>query len=118
MIFPELRSIMSPDLEPPTLPPDPEDCSVQFQVQIGPRGRADAEAFSFTVVTPAYLARESEWTWARGLLIMNEFEWKAVVRAVAELLAECARPSWIEVVAELSRQIRRESVRNGQSEHT
>ena len=117
MIYPELRSILSPDLEPPTLPPDPQDCAVEFLVQIGPRGRSDAEAFRFTVATPAYLARTATPTWAHGYLIVGEFDWSAVVRSVAELLAECARPSWLEVVAELSRQIRRDSIRNGQDEH-
>jgi hypothetical protein len=116
MVYPELRSILSPDLEPPTLPADPQDCSVEFRLQIGPRGGGDVEAYSFTVVTPAHLRRSTGPVWARGYLIIDVFDWHAVVLAVAQLLAECARPSWTEAVAELGRQLRRESVRNGQSD--
>ena len=105
MIQPELRHIASPDLEPPELPPDPADCAVQFQAIIGPRGGEEAEAFTFTVVTASHLARTLGHTWGRGFLILDTFDWHIVVRAVAQLLAQCTAPSWSEVMVELNKEL-------------
>ena len=105
MIQPELRHIGSPDLEPPTLPPDPADCAVQFQAIIGPRGGEEGEAFTFVVVTTAHLARTLGYTWGRGLLILDTFQWEIVVRAVAQLLAQCTAPTWGEVMVELNKEL-------------
>src|ERR1041384_2057180 len=57
MIYPEIRNILSPDLEPPNLPDDPTDCEVAFQVLVGPKDGSEEEVFSFTVVTPVRLAQ-------------------------------------------------------------
>jgi len=108
MIYPEIRDFVSPDLVPPELPPHPADCAVQFRAVIGPKDGAGAEAFTFTVVTPAYLARTLGHTWGRGYLIVDVFGWEIVVRAVAQLLAQCARPTWREVSAELNRELQSE----------
>jgi hypothetical protein len=108
VIQPELRHIASPDLEPPTLPPDPADCAVQFQALIGPRGGDGAEPFSFTVVTAAHLARTLGHTWGRGYLIVDTFDWNIVVRAVAQLLAQCARETWAEIAVELDKELVRD----------
>lgn len=105
MIQPELRHIASPDLEPPALPPDPADCAVVFQARIGPRGSQEAEAFTFTVVTAAHLARTLGHTWGRGYLIVDTFDWNIVVRAVAQLLAQCAASTWDEVTILLNREL-------------
>jgi len=105
MVLPELRQILSPTLEPPALPADPRDCAVDFHALIGPRGGAGAEAFAFTVATPAHLLRLGP-TWGRGYLVVESFDWEPVVRAIAELLVKCARPSWEEVVADLNRELR------------
>ena len=105
MIQPELRHIASPNLEPPALPADPVDCAVQFQALIGPRGGEEAEAFSFTVVTAAHLARTLGHTWGRGYLILDTFDWHIIVRAVAQLLAQCTAPTWNEVMVELNKEL-------------
>ena len=60
MIYPEIRSIRSPDLEPPNLPEDPTDCEVSFQMSVGPKDGAEEESFAFTVVTPIRLAQGAE----------------------------------------------------------
>jgi hypothetical protein len=112
MIQPELRHIASPDLEPPALPPDPGDCAVQFQAIIGPRGGDAAESFSFTVITATHLARTLGHTWGRGLLILDTFDWHIVVRAVAQLLAQCTAATWSEVTRELNKELVWESDRN------
>jgi hypothetical protein len=108
MVSPELRHIVSPDLEPPALPAVPADCAVHFQAVIGPRGGEGAEAFAFIVATPAYLQRMPGPTWGRGHLIVPEFDWTVVVQAIAQLLARCARPTWDEVAAQLDRELHRQ----------
>jgi Immunity protein 8 len=105
MICPEIRHIYSPDLEPPDMPRDPSDCEIAFQAFIGPKEGEGEEAFTFTVVTSARLVRESEVRWGRGKLIVPEFEWSTVVQALAQLLANCARPSWNEVAEELNKEL-------------
>jgi len=103
MIFPELRSIQSPDLEPPALPADTRDCEVVFRAIVGPKGEPGEEVFGFIVVTSAHLQKTAEIVWGRGHLIVAQFDWRTVVQAIAELLVRCARPSWSEVVAELNK---------------
>lgn len=105
MIFPELRSIHSPDLEPPQLPPNPADCEVAFEAIIGPKGSPGEEAFRFLVVTPASFRRVPGATWGRGRLVVEAFDWQVVVTAVAELLFRCARPTWAEALAELTHEL-------------
>jgi hypothetical protein len=105
MICPEIRHIRSPDLEPPNLPANPTDCEIVFHVLIGPMDGDGEEAFSFTVITAARFAAASEARWGRGKLIVAAFEWAVVVQAVAKLLAQCARPTWGEVVAELNKEL-------------
>lgn len=104
MIYPELRDIQSADLLPPELPADPTDCQVRFQVLIGPRGEGASEAFTFAVVTPGHLRRHGP-LWGRGYLFVDAFDWPTVVQAIALLMAQCARPTWEEVAAELNKQL-------------
>jgi hypothetical protein len=105
MVYPEIRSIHSPDVAPPDVPQNPSDCEIVFQVVIGPKDGDGEEAFNFTVVTPARFARGSEALWGRGKLILPVFEWSALAQAVATLLAQCVRPTWGEVVAELNKEL-------------
>lgn len=105
MIYPEIRNIHSPDLEPPNLPTDPYDCQVSFLATVGPHGAEGEETFSFTVITPAYLARLPEGRWGRGNLILPAFDWTAVVQSVATLLARCARATWADVAQELNKEL-------------
>ena len=105
MIQPELRDITSGELVPPDLPPDPADCAVAFRALIGPREADGAEVFTFTVVTAAYLARTLGHTWGRGYLLLDTFDWNIVVRAVAQLLAQCTADSWTEAILLLNREL-------------
>ncbi|MCI0627439.1 MAG: immunity 8 family protein [Acidobacteria bacterium] len=105
MIYPEIRHIHSPDLDPPNMPEDPSDCEISFQAFVGPKDGDGEEAFNFTVVTSARLVRESGARWGRGKLIVPAFEWPAVVQALAQLLANCARPTWAEVAEELNKEL-------------
>src|ERR1051326_8425119 len=99
MIYPEIRNILSPDLEPPNLPDDPTDCEVAFQVLVGPKDGSEEEVFSFNVVTPVRLAQAVEPRWGRGNLVVLKFDWQLVAHAIAQLFAKCGRESWSEVRA-------------------
>ena len=103
MITPQLKTLMSADLERPKLPDDPSDCEIAIEATIGPTGSDDAEIFQFCVITPTALVRETRFRWGRGLLIVPTFSWETVDVALARLLAHCVRPSWVEVAQELNR---------------
>ena len=105
MVFPEIRSIHSPDIDPPTLPDDPYDCDIRFRAVIGPADQPGEETFEFSVITPTRLARSADPLWGRGRLIMPMFEWAAVIQSVATLLARAARPTWAEVAVELNKDL-------------
>jgi len=103
MIYPEILNIHSRDLDPPAMPPDPFDCEIHFQIVVGPKDEPGEESFSFVVITPARLAHDPEPSWGRGKMILPAFDWTATIQGIAQLLAECARPTWNEAVQELSR---------------
>jgi immunity protein 8 of polymorphic toxin system len=105
MIYPQVRRIYSPDLDPPDLPEDPSDCEIFFRVFIGPADGEGEEAFSFAVVTPTRFSKGAEARWGRGKLIVPVFEWSIVAQAIAKLLAQAACPTWGEVVAELNKEL-------------
>jgi hypothetical protein len=105
MIYPEIRHIHSPDLDPPNLPADPANCEIAFRALIGPKDGEGEEAFDFSVVTAGRLTAMGEGQWGRGKLLLATFEWSAVIHAVAKLLAQCGRSTWGEVVAELNKEL-------------
>jgi hypothetical protein len=102
MVIPQLKSLFSPDLEPPALPTDVSDCCVLFQASIGPKDAEGEELFTFEVVTPRYLERSGLPCWGRGLLIVDSFTWQAVGGALAALLAQAHRGSWRETAEALN----------------
>ena len=105
MITPQLKTLMSIDLERPTLPDDPDDCEVFLQAMIGPDDSDASEIFAFTVVTPAAFSREKRFRWGRGLLIVPSFSWVTVDHAIERLLAHCSRASWAEVAQQLNQNL-------------
>ncbi len=105
MIIPEIRSIISPDLPTGELPPNSEDCRIGIEVTIGSKGQPGEEIFSFDVVTPKYLARESITQWGRGLLIVHEFSWTTVEKALQQLLAHAHKDTWHESATVLSKEM-------------
>jgi immunity protein 8 of polymorphic toxin system len=105
MVIPELKSLMSPNLERGQLPPDPEDCRVSFQAEIGPRGQEGTEIFSFVAITPRALARDLGARWGRGYLIVGCFSWDTVDRELKKLIHRLAGSSWTEVAEELAKEL-------------
>jgi hypothetical protein len=105
MTTPQLKSLFSPDLEPPALPADAADCCIVFRAAIGPKDDDAEEMFSFEVVTPRYLERSSLPRWGRGLLVIESFTWEDVIAALAALLAQAQRESWEETIEALNREL-------------
>jgi Immunity protein 8 len=105
MPIPKLYHLYSIDLERPALPADPRDCEVLVQAEIGFGGLAGADEFAFSVVTPSRLVGDGT-RWGRGYLIVPEFSWQTVERAVERLLMHADRPTWAEAAAELTKEMR------------
>lgn len=108
MIVPLLKELSSTDLARGRLPPDPTDCSILFYAVVGEAGGAGAEGFYFAAVTPIALLQAGAAEWGRGLLILPRFSWPAVEAKLRNLLAGAHRETWVEVVDELSKSLKRE----------
>lgn len=104
-MFPELKRLVSPDLERGTLPPNPKDCSVFLEAEVGPVGAEGADIFGFTVVTPEAVAKCRERRWGRGYLLLMEFTWEEAEQAVSRLLAQCTGASWQEIAWKLNKEL-------------
>jgi len=105
MIVPQLKSLSGGILEPPAVPPNPRDCSIAVQASIGPKGAEGEELFEFMVVTPTFLAKDKLPRWGRGVLIVDEFSWPTIERAIERLLAHAHRNTWAEVAAVLNHEL-------------
>ena len=105
MIVPEVKVIYSVDLDGDELPPDPEDCAVLVNVDIGIRGEDGADQFHFTTVTPRFLQRSNDVRWGRSYLIVPRFSWEAVEAALEKLLMHCRGEDWEAVANNLSKEL-------------
>ena len=76
-----------------------------LQASIGPKGAEGEELFEFQVVTPSFLAKEGLPRWGRGLLIVEQFSWETVDRALERLLARAQRNTWAEVAVVLNHEL-------------
>lgn len=104
MPIPKLYGLYSTELNRPALPGDPRCCSVVMTAEIGFEGGADE--FSFTVITPSVLSGDAETRWGRGYLIVDEFDWDAIERAVTRLLMHADRSTWPDAARELAKEMR------------
>ena len=104
-LFPELKSLHSPDLSRDHEPADPVDASVLFEASIGPKGQEGADIFSFVAITPRALARDQGARWGRGYLILNHVSWAGVEAAVQSLVSHCSGDNWAQVAERLNREM-------------
>lgn len=104
MPIPKLYGLYSTELNRPALPADPRCCSVAMTAEIGFDG--GAEEFNFTVITPSVLSDDAGTRWGHGYLIVEEFDWNAVERAVARLLMHAERSNWPDAARELAKEMR------------
>lgn len=104
----EIKNIYSDDVPPPRLPDDVYDFNVAFRVEIGEKGSERGEIFHFVAASPLGLrrgAREGEFLFLRGYILMARFDWKVVRRAVENIVdhARGYRTTWGEVIEFFSR---------------
>src|SRR5881296_1221125 len=93
-VFPELKSLHSPDLPQHQEPVDPAEASVLFEATIGPNDQVDVAVFSFVAITPHALGRDQGTRWGRGYLILNHVSWTSVEAAVRTLLSQSSGDDW------------------------
>jgi hypothetical protein len=105
MVIPELKSIISPDLEYGKFPEDIEDCSVFIQLTIGPKENAGEEIFSFTAVTTKYISNNFKSSWGRGYLILKEFSWQEIEQRIDKFLNLCWADDWNGVINKLKNEL-------------
>jgi len=101
---PELKYLLSIELEDGQLPEDPEDCSIFVEANIGLQDEEGSDIFSFYVVTPKALQQDTP-RWGRGLLIVNRFSWETVETSIKKLLRHCNGDDWEEIASELNKRL-------------
>lgn len=103
----KLKGIYSIDLPggPPELPPDPEDCWVVVQADIGAVVGDAADEFTFYVCTPGKLTKvlgQKEYLFGRHLLIVPRFDWQIVENAIGAVCEQIRGQSWEEIAGQLN----------------
>lgn len=104
-LSPEIKSLISPDLEYGCVPIEPSNCSVFIEAEIGIKDKEGGDIFSFTVVTPKFLAVNAGARWGRGYLVVNEFSWDLVESMLGRLLMHARKDTWAEVGNALSKEL-------------
>ncbi|MBK9495173.1 MAG: hypothetical protein IPO08_11700 [Xanthomonadales bacterium] len=97
----ELKGIFSPEYNKPEIPHEPDCCAVLMHADVGIAGREGADNFTFTVVTPKFLAKWPETRWGRGYLLMPEFSWQEAERMVSRLVSSVSAETWEQAAGQL-----------------
>ena len=103
-----LDGIYSIDLPggPPELPPDPEDCWLVVQADIGLEAGEGADTFTFYICTPKRLKKVLQvepCQVGRHLLIVEKFDWSVVDAAIRQMIGDLSADSWDELAAKIGR---------------
>jgi Immunity protein 8 len=93
-------------LDRPDDPPDREDFGISVRALVGPADGEGEESFDFFVCTPRWLERERAekgFLWPRHHLILWEWDFAVVSRAIGDLCAHHEGATWSELAEKLSR---------------
>jgi len=104
----EVKRFWSLDLpDAKSIPPDPENCRVLMQADVGPVGEEGADTFNFEVCTPSGLANRFDSDgrpyWGTGTLIVRRFDWGAVEAALMQYVRSLSGADWEELATKLNR---------------
>ena len=102
---PDLKYLISTQLDEGKLPEKPEDCSIHIEANIGIEGEDASDIFSFNVVTIKFLERDDKPRWGRGYLIVERFSWDIVENSVNKLLRHCQGDNWEEIAKEINKEM-------------
>ena len=102
----EIKNIYSPDID--ECPNDPHNFAVLITVDIGEKDKDRAETFYFVAVSPSKLQAEANgahgFRFLRGHILMNEFDWSTIHRAIENLVNHAqSRSNWHEVISFFNR---------------
>ena len=101
----EIKQIYSPDFV--AYPDDIHKFNVSLHVAIGEKGKDGAETFSFVAASPQGLEQEvigGEFKLLRGYILMTEFDWKVIHRAIENIVNHArSRENWDEVIRYFNR---------------
>ena len=101
----EIKTIWSPDLNPPSdgLPPDLEDFDIFMQVSIGESGKPGGEVFNFNISSPSALSRIDHNRFISHTLVLKRFEWNVIRKSLEKLLRHTSScKNWNEAIKNLS----------------
>lgn len=108
MIYPELKSILCPDI--PDLskysPEDSENFGFVLQLLIGPKNQEGAEAFQVTVCTPTWLSKsfnKDDIVIGRHHLILFEYNYERLLNRINKYLQQCMDETWEQVAIKVGR---------------
>ncbi len=108
MIHPELKHILSPDIDDlgTYYPEDAESFGFLLQLIIGPKNQEGAESFQVTVCTPAWLSRnfsKDEIVLGRHYLILFGYNYQRLINRINKYLQHCSGETWHEVALKVGR---------------
>ena len=102
-----IRRYSSPDVDLNKFSPAaPEDVQFLLEVFVGPRDGAGEERFSFHVLSLpalAVLLREQGVVVGANKLLVAEYDWLAVKRAVERIVERASGETWDEVATAIGR---------------
>ena len=101
----EIKKIYSPDIY--SYPDDIHRFNVSLYVDIGEKGIDGAVTFRFVAASPQGLDSEvtgSEFKLLRGYILMTEFDWEVIHRAIENIINHArSREDWDEVIRYFNR---------------
>jgi hypothetical protein len=105
---PVIRHLLTPDTDPPEsyVPEDPERFMFLVQMLAGPEGEEGEESFQFVVCSPGWLGehiRQNGPVSGRHHIIVDHYDWPALVAYFEALVAGCHGANWHEAAERLAR---------------
>ena len=101
----EIKAIYSKDFD--LYPEDIYNFNVPLYVQIGEKGKEGEATFHFQAASPKGLEnvrREGEFMLLRGYILLAEFDWKVIHRAIENIINHVrSRKDWGEVIRYFNR---------------
>lgn len=108
MIFVEIRSKSSPDVEIDEWEPSArEEVCFLLEMEIAERGDVRCDLFQVLVATPeglrALATPRGSIISDRATLVLDDFSWRTLHLILGEIVSRCAAEDWIETVLRLQR---------------
>jgi len=108
MIYPEMKHILSPDVDDleTYCPEDAESFGFLLQLIIGPKNQKGEESFDVMVCTPKWLSQhfgKDEIILGRHYLILFEYNYQRLINHINKYLQQCSGETWHEVAVKVGK---------------